>query len=420
MNELRLMIKLKNPDGADGGYRIIAPGFMMAVLFWADKEGHALPDWTPFAYVPLISGSGSFDFSGKRAIPETAVSVLCRAVSEDCSQIRECLQFIPGEIRKTSAKSYCFAVASDLHISNKATPFEKLYDFATGSDGLLLAGDTVNDGSEQQFEFLKSCVMENWRRYGIFLPIYTVAGNHDIPLKPTPSIGKQGQGGYPMFQKWMKERNESVGIVWNQDVSGAYAVPMEEHMEIIGIQCVSHFRRFVFHEGRQLEWLSNHLDETKGLKWHIILCHAPLLNHNPQRKPGKDAPYLSRDDRLQHILDTHRNIIFISGHTHFSLNNLSGCVEWDEFRENLYLNVGSIRKTTMHTGEVYVPSMWTEGSGVLLRISESDLEITTVGLYSGKKQARGYYQFNVKAGQNHAVYKLQNEVEVEMEQLSVG
>ena len=95
-------------------------------------------------------------------------------------------------------------------------------------------------------------------------------------------------------------------------------------------------------------------------------------------------------------------------------------MEWDEFRENLYLNVGSIRKTTMHTGEVYVPSMWTEGSGVLLRISESDLEITTVGLYSGKKQARGYYQFNVKAGQNHAVYKLQNEVEVEMEQLSVG
>lgn len=393
MKEIYLTIERKNQDSGDCVFQIHAPGCIIAGLFWADKEGYALHEWTSFGYVRLISGRGSFEFSGKRAIPENAVSVLCRAVSEDCGQIEECLQVIPGERGKSFQGGYCFAVASDLHISNKAAPIAKLYDFAAGSDGLLLAGDTVNDGTEQQFEFVKRCVMENWKKHGMFLPIYTVAGNHDIPIKPV--LSTENQGGYPMFQKWMQERIESVGSIWNQDTSGAYAVPVGDDIEIIGIQCVSHFRRFLFREGRQLEWLSNHLDERKDLKWHIILCHAPLLKHNPQRKQGKDAPYLSRDDRLQYILDTHHNIIFISGHTHFSLNNLSGCVEWDDSRENLYLNVGSIRKTTMNTKELFIPSAWTEGCVVLLRISPCNLEITTVGLYSGKKQARGYYHFHV-------------------------
>lgn len=393
MKEIYLTIERKNQDSGDCAFQIHAPGCIMAGLFWADKEGNVLHGWSSFGYVRLISGRGRFEFSGNRAIPENAVSVLCRAVSEDCGQTAECLKVIPGEREKYSQGGYCFAVASDLHISNKAAPIVKLYDFAAGSDGLLLSGDTANDGTEQQFEFIKGCVMESWKRRGMFLPIYTVAGNHDMPLKPLPFTGSRG--GYPIFQKWVQERIESAGGVWNQDVSGAYAVPVGDDIEIIGIQCVSHFRRFVFRGGRQLEWLSNHLDDRKDLKWHIILCHAPLLKHNPQRKQGKDAPYLSRDDSLQHILDTHHNIIFISGHTHFSLNNISGCVEWDDSRENLYLNVGSIRKTTMNANELFVPSVWTEGCAVLLRISQCDLEITTVGLYSGKKQARGYYHFHV-------------------------
>lgn len=395
MKEIRLTIERKNQDSTDCILRIHAPSYIMAGLFWADKEGNALHGWTPFAYVPLISGRGDFEFSGKRAIPETAVSVLCRAVSEDCCQTTECLQVIPGKRGKPFQGGYCFVVASDLHISNKPAPFEKLLDFAVGSDGLLLAGDTVNDGTERQFEFVKRCVMENGKKHGVVLPIYTVAGNHDIPVKPSPSTASPG--GYPMFQKWMQERIESVGGICNQDTSGAYAVQVGDDIEIIGIQCVSHFRRFVFRRGRQLEWLSNHLDERKDLKWHIILCHAPLLKHNPQRKQGKDAPYLSRDDSLQHILDTHHNIIFISGHTHFSLNNLSGCVEWDDSKNNLYLNVGSIRKTTMNTNELFVPSVWTEGCAVLLRISQCDLGITTVGLDSRKKQARGYYRLHVNS-----------------------
>lgn len=395
MKEISLTFKRKRLGCADGIFSVHAPDCIMAELFWADQEGKPLPGWTPFAAVPLNCGKGEFTFGGGRAIPAEAKNILCRAVSDDCSQILECLQSVEGAKTDPFETGYCFAVASDLHISNKAAPFDRLYEFASGADGLLLAGDTVNDGTWQQFRFVKDCIMENCKKQGTFLPIYTAAGNHDILLKPLPSM-EEGQAGYPGFQGWLQKRAEEFGIMWDQDASGAYAARAGEQVEIIGLQCVSHFRRFVFPEGRQLDWLDNHLEETKELKWHIILCHAPLIKYNPQRKPGKDAPYLSRDDKLQSILDAHHNIIFISGHTHFSLNQLSGCVCWDDVRENLYLNVGSIRKTTMNSDELPVPSAWTEGDAVLLRISENGVEVKTVGLYSGKKQSRGYYRFESK------------------------
>ncbi|WP_147357494.1 metallophosphoesterase family protein [Enterocloster lavalensis] len=399
----------REPGGGGQTFRIDAPGFSAAELFWAGGDGKVLPGWTSFACEPLRDGRACLVFPDSLAVPEGASAVLCRAVSGDGRTAEQVLDFpteaaldfpaemaadFPAEERTAAGGGYCFTVASDLHISNKPAPFSRLYECAVGSDGLLLAGDTVNDGTGSQFAFMRNCVTESWKKFGIFLPIFTVCGNHDVPLKPLPDINAAGQGGYPVFQKWLERRAESVGYDWDQHDSGAYAVKVGADLEVIGLQCVSHFRRFVFRDGTQLEWLEEHLDENDHLKWHIILCHAPLLNHNPQRMPGKDAAYLSRDEKLQSILDAHHNMIFISGHTHFSLNNRPGCVEWEASRQNLYLNVGSIRKTTMKAGKASVPRAWTEGNAVRLRIAESEVEVEAFGLYTGNRQARGYYRFH--------------------------
>lgn len=76
-------------------------------------------------------------------------------------------------------------------------------------------------------------------------------------------------------------------------------------------------------------------------------CHAPLLAHNPKRSDTK--PYLSRDEHLQKIMDAHGNILFISGHTHISMESPVNCVEHDEARNNIYINDGSVRPTTLLT-----------------------------------------------------------------------
>ncbi len=72
----------------------------------------------------------------------------------------------------------------------------------------------------------------------------------------------------------------------------------------------------------------------------IVMCHPPLIAHNPQRTADM-ASYIVReqDTRLQKIID--KNIIFLSGHTH-----VIPSIEIDEARGNLYINDGSICPTT--------------------------------------------------------------------------
>src|SRR5699024_5493727 len=59
----------------------------------------------------------------------------------------------------------------------------------------------------------------------------------------------------------------------------------------------------------------------------LILCHAPLLDHNPQRRKGQSQPYLGGDRALQKMLDSQENFLYLSGHTHLSPNLYQGSVE---------------------------------------------------------------------------------------------
>lgn len=83
---------------------------------------------------------------------------------------------------------------------------------------------------------------------------------------------------------------------------------------------------------------------------------------------------------------------FISGHTHLSMNNPEGCVEWDAASSNLYINDASIRPTDLLPGEPMQPAEWKEGTVLDLRINSCEVEITTRSVQSGKKHARGYYR----------------------------
>lgn len=124
----------------------------------------------------------------------------------------------------------------------------------------------------------------------------------------------------------------------------------------------------------------------------MIFCHAPLLHHNPKREVEKNNPYLNRDKELQEIIDRHGKVIFISGHTHLSMNDPIGCVEWDKKLHNLYINDGSIRPTDLLSNEMIQPAEWKSGTLLDLRISGTEVEIMTRSVSDGKKHARGYYQ----------------------------
>lgn len=260
---------------------------------------------------------------------------------------------------------------SDLHLSKKPWQVRKALKMGEAADAVLLAGDLTNDGTPEQLALIQQCIAECLQD----MSVLAVAGNHDYPHQPSPMIRAE-MCDFLDLQDWLLQRQKHP---YGMDESGAWTVRMGE-IEIIGLNCVWHWRRFKFKDGAQLNWLEKHL-ETSDAIWHIILCHAPLLAHNPKRSDTK--PYLSRDEQLQHILDSHENIIFISGHTHVSMESPVGCVEHDEERSNIYINDGSIRPTTLLTVDGLPEADPAGGNIVELEIAGANITITARSVTDG-------------------------------------
>lgn len=267
-------------------------------------------------------------------------------------------------------------VMSDLHLSRKPWQVRKALKMGTDADAVLLVGDLTNDGTPEQLALMQECIAE-------VLPdtaVLAVAGNHDYPHYPSPMI-REGICDYPALQDWLLDRQPYPYIL---DDSGAWVVRIGE-IEIIGINCVWHWRRFKFKDGAQLNWLEKHLDSSDA-KWHIILCHAPLLAHNPKRSDIK--PYLSRDEKLQSTIDVHKNILFISGHTHVSMESPVGCVEHDTVRNNIYINDGSIRPTTKLTADGIPEAEPADGNVVEFRIVGNEVVVRVLSAKDGSEIAK--------------------------------
>lgn len=163
-----------------------------------------------------------------------------------------------------------------------------------------------------------------------------------------------------------------------------------DDLDLIGIQCVVSGRKFQFPEGKQMDWLEQHLSSTPA-SWHIVLCHAPLLAHNPHRNVG--AAYLDRNKRMQDIVDRYGRIIFLSGHTHASPNVLTGNGEYDRERQNIYLDCGNVVATDTSGESGLMSQNWKDGVKTELIVSKDTVEICMSSIDSGMKFPRGYYRF---------------------------
>lgn len=268
---------------------------------------------------------------------------------------------------------------SDLHLSKKPWQVRRAFSLAKDAELVLIAGDLVNDGAPEQFALMQQCISELLPD----TPVLAVAGNHDYPPQPSPMI-REGICDYPALQDWLLARQPYPYIL---DDSGAYAVRIGE-IEVIGLNCVWHWRRFKFVDGAQLRWLETHLDGSDAVR-HIILCHAPPQAHCPKGTGLK--PYLSRDEHLQKILDAHRNIIFLSGHTHICVRS-PGCLDLDAGHNNLYFNIGSIRPTTVPQQDANAEPESAEGNLVRLVVEKHLTEFLPISMQTGQTFMHRIYQ----------------------------
>ena len=252
---------------------------------------------------------------------------------------------------------------SDLHLSKKPWQVRKALGMGKDADLVLLAGDLVNDGTPEQLMRMRTCIGEVLPD----TPVLAVAGNHDYPPCPTPMICGEA-GTYPALEAWLLARQSYPA---EQDSSGAWAVHVGE-AEILGLNCVTHWRKFLFPQEAQLRWLEHHLNHSDA-PWHILLCHAPLLAHSPKRT---NRPYLHRDKQLQGILES-----------------AIPCVEYEEGRNHIYINDGSIRPTTLLQQDGRPAERPADGTVVELLLEGDQLTVTAWSVRTAQPLPGIQYRF---------------------------
>lgn len=383
----KLQISLIWPGCAQGKYTIKAKGFILAVLNWGNAEG-PLEGWGPIGYIPIDpAGNGSLFFPGRRGIPPRATHVWAKCVSYDFRAEEDISaeiapRFLPSTGIDPDERR--LSILTDLHLSSKPWKISQALRSA-GSDVVLLLGDSTNDGFQTQFEMFEACIAEA-AADKLVLP---VIGNHDV-IHPKYKDG-DGCEDYAAFQAKRLQHAQANGLDACRDPDSLAWTARFGEMDIIGLQCVVSGRKFLFPEERQLDWLKKHLTEQEDAKWHLIMCHAPLLAHNPNRSDGQ--PYLDKNRRLQAIVDQMGNVLFLSGHTHVSPNVTRGSAEWDEGRNNLYLNCGSVVDTATEGDDGLMAADWKDGCITELAISGNMIEIDTRSVTSRTHFPRGYYHF---------------------------
>ena len=389
------MIKLQTsliwPGYAQGKYMVKAKGCMLAVLSWGTAK-EPLTGWGPFAYVPIDpAGNGSFSFIGRRGIPCEATHVWARCYATGFGSYEDASAEIPAKYLPTAvekADTYHFSVLTDMHLSARPWKIKQALR-AAESDMVLLLGDLTNDGLPEQFSQFMSCIADSAPEKTIL----SVPGNHDITHPRFVGKEADGSAAYAHFQKELLEIAAQKGCSFTYDpCSLAFASQLDE-LDMIGMQCVVSGRNFLFPDGRQIDWLEDHLASTPAA-WHIILCHAPLLAHNPNRNAG--MPYLDKNKRLQELVNRCGRIIFLSGHTHVSPNVLTGNGEFDEDHQNIYLDCGSVVATDT-SGETGIMSPdWKDGCRTELIVSKDTVEIIMSSVESGVKYPRGCYTYELR------------------------
>lgn len=249
---------------------------------------------------------------------------------------------------------------SDLHLYKKKTTnieraLSKLHDIEL----LLIVGDIADRAEEKQYDMLLTLLKEQLND----TVVYCVSGNHDNPARDDTN--------YRLFER--KVNNEYPSLI---DDCGAFYKCINEHIDLIGLNPTYCQKQFFFPDkGRQLEFLQQSLNRS-SCNYHIIMCHPPLILHNPQRTADM-TPYIvaEQDKRFQEILDMNRNVILVSGHTH-----LSPTVEFDDTHNNMYINDGSICPTVQKDGSGKIQ----QGNVILLEICSEGLFITVKGVHTNK------------------------------------
>ena len=316
-------------------------------LYWAD-DTKALPQYFEIASFTLKAGeSGSFKFKNQTAIPADAECVIVSTKADcDTATVADAVASvqIPDSkklVDSSAERNYRYAALSDIHIDMQHGTSAGFYVNSTNNwkqtlgvcvdrnvDFIISAGDQVTNANGSTLEWLT--YQQILAESDYVNPIYEVDGNHE----PRGSVNAGCESACA---------DQEYSIATGLDADAQSILDGKDYYEITEPKTGDHFifmSEVNAHPGEndnfskeQLDWLEGLLAKYKGDGKKIFLIEHALLQGYGAGDDVEDPGYqggirmahaetgeqFPNNQRFKQILESNKEIIWYSGHTHLDL-----------------------------------------------------------------------------------------------------
>ncbi len=379
-------------DGVKGSanlkFSVSIPQGILATFYWADENGNELENYLAIKSIPLLGGIGEYITEKNLIMPEDAVKIRCRVFKDTMKEIElpELVIDIPEEKRWKPAGKLLgkFVAASDIHCggeyfnnkANRITALSRIHDL--NPDGVLISGDIGNDARSKEYDDAFDMIDEYFKG----IPVYVCAGNHDYHPYMEGSVANHPK--MAEFFSRIADRNVTLGEMCSQPSErNTYDGTLCGAQVLVLNPCRED--DFGFYGEDQLRWIDEKLTETDGERYRFLVTHFAQKNTVGCSFEMMGRSTLTADhDEFQKIIDRHKNIIHLSGHTHYDFDSDGLNTKFDAENKNLYISCGCLVWCGVEFNkrrEYYIKDRCT---AQLIEIYEDCMIIRGMELVSGK------------------------------------
>lgn len=233
----------------------------------------------------------------------------------------------PVESEASANADLTFAVLADIHANEKnfKAAIKDLYNVNPNMDALVLNGDTVDQGLDDQYDDIKKILRKNKKK----LPetIIKNIGNHEFYDYDSNDNSKEFAES--LLNKYLEFSNNEK-VYHDEWIKDYHFISLgSENNNSENINSTS-----AYISDEQINWLKEKLEENykKGRPIFVFL-HQPLYSNFF----GKTGPMVVQSDEIKDILSSYPEAILFTSHTHREHN--------DNFGDDIPF-------TTVHTGAV--------------------------------------------------------------------
>ena len=393
-----VLFKNKTAGNAHAFCEVSIPHAIVATLYWATDNGQPLEDYLPICSYPLFNGKTEFFIREDLMIPEKATHLLLRAFNDSMLEIvlPEMLVEIPAEKRlKEEAPQKVIFAASDMHFGGdyfhnpacRKRAFETIRD--VNPDVVVVAGDVTDNSYPNEY----AQATEYIEAYLPSTPVFVTFGNHDY--------SPYAKGSFPhyddmlLFMQNQIKHNEALGIEMTPLTERNTYAARIDGISFIMLNPNEENRHYEYRED-QLKWFDEQLSLSDGDRFRVVTTHFHRYNtvSVPRRKTPVNVPV--NDDKCGEIIDRHRNIIHISGHSHYNMDdNDMVSAKLDEKHNVLYSNGGCMVWTGVAMNERPEYYQKDRAMGQIIEVYSDHIIVRGVEYVSGKYISRCIHYVNM-------------------------